>query len=392
MNLKGKNILLGITAGIAAYKTCELVRKFQKQGAQVTVVMTPNAEKFVSPLVLASLSKNKVYCEQFDYKNYDIEHISLAQKADIFVIAPATANTISKIAHGICDNLLTSVACAFNKPILLVPAMNVNMYENRLIQENITKLEALENFFVLPPEEGELACGVCAKGRMAELDRIIEKTSEIIAANAINRKVIITAGGTKENIDPVRYIGNYSSGKMGMALADEAYNLGCNVVLISTFQVEKPYRVVVAQSAEKMLESIKKEFTDADCLIMAAAVADFKPVKISSQKIKKSGKDIFSIEMVQNPDILKEISKIKRNGQIVVGFCAESENLLLNANKKLIEKNLDFIAANDISRSDIGFASDFNEITLISKSGAQKFIPRTTKIEAAKIILSECLI
>ena len=392
MNLKGKNILLGITAGIAAYKTCELVRKFQKQGAQVTVVMTPNAEKFVSPLVLASLSKNKVYCEQFDYKNYDIEHISLAQKADIFVIAPATANTISKIAHGICDNLLTSVACAFNKPILLVPAMNVNMYENRLIQENITKLEALENFFVLPPEEGELACGVCAKGRMAELDRIIEKTSEIIAANAINRKVIITAGGTKENIDPVRYIGNYSSGKMGMALADEAYNLGCNVVLISTFQVEKPYRVVVAQSAEKMLESIKKEFTDADCLIMAAAVADFKPVKISSQKIKKSGKDIFSIEMVQNPDILKEISKIKRNGQIVVGFCAESENLLLNANKKLIEKNLDFIAANDISRSDIGFASDFNEITLISKSGAQKFIPRTTKIEVAKIILSECLI
>ena len=390
MNFKGKHILLGITAGIAAYKTCELVRKYQKAGAQVTVVMTPNAEKFVSPLVLASLSKNKVYCEQFNYENYDIEHISLAQKADIFVIAPATANTISKIAHGICDNLLTSVVCAFDKPILIVPAMNVNMYENILIQENLAKLNSL-NYKILPPEEGELACGVVAKGRMAELDKIVEKTAEIIAANSINKKVVITAGGTRENLDPVRYIGNYSSGKMGLALADEAYKLGCEVVLISTFDVQKPYKVLTVNCADEMLSTVKDEFINADCLIMAAAVADFKPVNISAQKIKKDSKDIFTIEMVKNPDILREISKIKRDNQIVVGFCAESENLLENAVKKLNEKNLDFIAANDISRSDIGFGSDFNEIILFDKSGAKKIIERTTKNEAAKLILAYCL-
>ena len=268
--------------------------------------------------------------------------------------------------------------------------MNVNMYENALIQENLAKLSSL-NYKILPPAEGELACGVVAKGRMAELDIIVEKTVEIIAENAINKKVLITAGGTRENLDPVRYIGNYSSGKMGLALADEAYKLGCEVVLISTFDVKKPYKVLTVDTADEMLASVKDEFKNSDCLIMAAAVADFKPINVSAQKIKKFSNETFTIEMVKNPDILKEISKIKRDNQVVVGFCAESENLLGNAVKKLNEKNLDFIAANDISRSDIGFGSDFNEITLFDKLGNKKIIERTTKNEIAKVILSECL-
>lgn len=388
MKLSGKKILLGISAGIAAYKCCELVRAFIKQGAEVKVVMTPNAKEFVSPLVLTTLSKNKVYIEQFDYQNYDIEHISLANWADIFVLAPATANTISKIANGICDNLLTSIMCAFTKPKLLVPAMNVDMYENNLIQANLGKLEGL-GFDILPPEDGFLACGVNAKGRMADLEKIIEKVSEIFSKNKLDKKIVITTGGTKENIDPVRYVGNYSSGKMGIAIADEAYNNGAEVILISTVKVDKPYKVINVTSALEMSDAVKEEFVSADCLIMAAAVADFRPIEVAEQKIKKTNKETFVVEMVKNPDILKEMGKIKKDNQIIVGFCAESENLLNNAQKKLLEKNVDFIAANDISRSDIGFGSDFNEMTLIAKNGNKTIIPKATKTDVAKIILGK---
>ncbi len=390
MTLQGKHILLGVTAGIAAYKTCELIRKLKKLSAEVTVILTPNAKEFVSPLVLSTLSQNKVYCEQFDYSDYRIDHISLTQKADLFLIAPADANTISKIASGIADNLLTSTVCAFNKPVALAPAMNVNMYENPIIQNNLSTLKNL-GYYVIPPEEGFLACGVNAKGRMANLDSIVKEISLLLKPVIFNKKIIVTAGGTKENIDPVRYVGNYSSGKMGIALADEAYKLGFEVLLISTFELDKPYKTILAKSADEMYKVLQSEFLTADCLIMAAAVADFRPLNQSKQKIKKDGKEIFTLEMVKNVDILKEMSKIKKENQLLIGFCAESENLLANATKKIKEKNIDFIAANDISREDIGFGSDFNEITLISKDGKQKLISKTTKLEAAKIILKECL-
>ena len=390
MKLAGKHILVGVSAGIAAYKICELVRLFKKAGAAVTCVMTPNAEHFVSPLVLATLSQNKVYKDQFDYKDYEIEHISLTDRADILVLAPATANTISKIANGICDNLLTSTVCAFSKTKIIVPAMNVNMYENPIIQENLNKLEKL-GYIVLQPEIGELACGVVAKGKMISPESIFEKTSEYLMYEKKSKKVLITTGGTKENIDPVRYIGNYSSGKMGIALADEAYSQGYDVTLVSTVDLEKPYCVLKVQTAQEMLECVQEQFVTSDALIMAAAVADYRPLSIAEQKIKKEDTDGLTIKLVKNPDILKEISKIKKNHQIVIGFCAESENLIANAQKKIIDKKLDFIAANDISRSDIGFNSDFNEINIFSKDGKSKLIEKTTKREAAKIIISECL-
>jgi len=261
--IKSKNILIGVTAGIAAYKVCELVRLYKKQGANVKVLMTENAQKFVSPLVLSCLSENKVYCEQFDYSEYDVEHISLAKWADIFVIAPLTANTISKLANGICDNLLSTTFCAFTKTVLLVPAMNVDMYENNIIQNNLDKLRNA-NTTILEPVEGFLACGVTAKGRMPEPEAILEETIKIFTKNKKNKKILITAGGTKENIDPVRYIGNYSSGKMGIAIADEAYKQGFDVTLIATVAVDKPYPVINVVSADEMFEAVKREFATSD--------------------------------------------------------------------------------------------------------------------------------
>jgi len=362
------------------------VRLFQKQGAKLKVVMTENAKEFVSPLVLASLSKNKVYCEQFNYTDYDIEHVELSKWADIFVIAPATADTISKITNAICDNLLTSVVCAYNKKIILAPAMNVNMWENAIFQNNLNKLKSL-NFDVIEPTEGYLACGDNAKGRMADLDVIVDYVIDYFEHNKNGKKILITAGGTKENIDPVRYIGNYSSGKMGIALADEAYALGYDVTLISTVTADKPYNVINVLTADEMLKAVQTEFVDSDILVMAAAVADFKPVMVSKEKIKKADDEKIVLELTKNPDILKEISKMKRDKQIVVGFCAESENLLTNAKKKLMEKKLDFIVANDISRIDIGFNSDFNEVTIIDKNEITFKIQKQSKIDIAKKIL-----
>lgn len=390
MALTNKKILLGITGGIAAYKTCELIRLLQKKGAEVKVVMTDNAKEFVSSLTLSVLSKNKVYCEQFNYTDYDVEHVALTNWADLFLIAPMTANTISKVANGICDNLLTSTICAFNKKIILAPAMNVEMWENKTIQENLNKLKKL-NFSIIEPEEGYLACGINAKGRMADLENILKFVEEYFLSQKKNKKILITTGGTKENIDPVRYVGNYSSGKMGIALADEAYALGYDVTLISTVNAKKPYPIIMVKSAENMFDAVKNEFATTDYLIMAAAVADFKPINISEQKIKKEGKETFVIEMVKNPDILKEMGKIKKDNQKIIGFCAESENLIANATKKIKEKNIDFIVANDISRSDIGFGSDYNEVVIIAKNGERINVSKQSKNNIAKEILSFCI-
>lgn len=386
MMLNGKNVLIGITGGIAAYKICDLIRMFKKANANVKVIVTENALNFVTKLTLQTLSQNKVYVEQYDVEDYKPEHISLADEADIFVIAPASANTISKLATGICDNLLTSVACAFKKPIVIAPAMNCNMWDNPLIQENLSKLEGL-GYHILNPEEGFLACGYNGNGRLCEIEKIFDKTVEVLESKKklVGKKVVITAGGTKEKIDSVRFISNFSSGKMGFALADEAFNQGAEVVLISTVDAQKPYKVVHMQSALEMKEAVERE-KDFDCLIMAAAVADYRAKEIASQKMKKTSAEEISIELVKNPDILAQVSKVKSNNQLVVGFCAESENILENAKEKINKKGCDFLIANDISRSDIGFSSDYNEVYVLNKSGNIEKIAKSTKKQIAKKI------
>lgn len=385
--LKGKNVLIGITGAIAAYKTLELIRLFKKQNANVKVVTTPNAMNFVTKTTIESLSQNKLDIEQFNIKEYKPEHISLVDEADIFVIAPITANTISKITHGVCDNLLTSTFCAFKKPVVIAPCMNTNMWENPAIQENLRILRE-RNIKIIEPETGFLACGTEGKGRLADINKIFEAAKNILIPEQIlkDKKIIITAGGTKENIDAVRYIGNYSSGKMGIALADNAFKLGGNVVLISTVEVKKHYNVINVQTAEEMYNAVKQEFSNADSLIMAAAVSDYRVKNKSEQKIKKDGNPL-SIELVENPDILKEMSKIKSQNQIVVGFCAESQNLLDNAKAKIQKKQCDFICANDISQKDIGFSSDYNELYIIDKNLETVKIERTDKQTAALKIL-----
>ncbi len=385
--LTGKTVLIGITGAIAAYKTCELIRLLKKNNANVKVVVTPNALNFVTKTTLESLSQNPINIEQFDIKEYKPEHIALTDEADIFVVAPISANTISKFTFGICDNLLTSTFCAFKKPVVIAPCMNTNMWENPAVQENLKVLRA-RNITIVEPETGFLACGTEGKGRLADINIIYETTKNILLPKQIlkGKKVVITAGGTKENIDAVRYIGNYSSGKMGIALADNAHRLGAEVVLISTVEAKKQYKVINVQSANEMYEAVQEEFKNAYSLIMAAAVSDYRVKNKSEHKIKKDGNSLV-IELVENPDILKEMSKIKRNDQIVVGFCAESQNLLDNAKAKIQKKTCDYICANDISKKDIGFSSDYNEIYIIDKELNVQKLDRTDKQTVALKIL-----
>ena len=389
--LENKNILIGITGGIAAYKICTLIRLYKKAGANVRVVVTPNALNFVTKLTLQTLSGNEVYVDNFEIDEYKPEHIALTE-SDIFVIAPASANTIGKIANGICDNLLLSTACAFSKPILLAPAMNNNMWNNPFVQENLQKLKS-HGYHILEPETGYLACGVNAIGRMKEPEDIFEATSTIFAEKQIlkNKKILITAGGTKEKIDPVRFISNASSGKMGMALADIAYDMGAEVTLISTFAVNKPYKNIVAETALEMEKLVKEYFSMQDCVIMAAAVSDYRVENVSEQKIKKDSNENseVTLKLIKNPDILQGICSINNGKTKIVGFCAESENLLENAKAKIQKKGCDLLVANDISRKDIGFNVDENEVYIIDKALNIKHIEKNTKNNIAKRILEE---
>lgn len=382
--LTGKNILIGITGGIAAYKICELIRMYKKANANVRVVLTPNALNFVTKLTLQTLSNNEVYVENFEIDEYKPEHIALTE-ADIFVIAPASANTISKLANGICDNLLLSTACAFNRPILIVPAMNTNMWNNPFIQENLSKLSN-NGYHILEPASGFLACGTNGTGRMREVEDIFAQTVEILGQKLKGKKILITAGGTKEKIDPVRYISNSSSGKMGLALADIAYAMGAQVTLISTFKADKDYRTILAETALEMEKAVKENLADQDCVIMTAAVADYRVKNPAEQKIKKESADNLTLELVKNPDILKEISKMERKS-VIVGFCAESENLIENAKIKIQNKGCDYLVANDISRKDIGFNSDENEVYILDKNLNIQHIEKDSKINIAKQIL-----
>ena len=391
--LSGKTVLIGISGGIAAYKICELIRMYKRANANVLVVCTPNALNFVTKLTLENLSKNPVAVEEFNVEKFNPEHISYADMADIMVIAPATANTISKIANGVCDNLLTSIACAYTKPIIIAPAMNCNMWENPIIQQNLSKL----NVEILEPESGYLACGYEGKGRLCSLDKIFDKTIEILNAKRLNgKKIVITSGGTIEEIDPVRYISNYSSGKMGLALADVAKNLGADVTLITTCNVERKYNVVKVKSAQEMKNAVEAKFDNADCIIMAAAVADYRVKERASQKMKKTADDEITLTLVKNPDILKELCLKKQNKiantdeelPLIIGFCAESENLIANAKEKIAKKGCDYLIANDISRKDIGFSSDFNEVTILDKNGGMKKLEKADKKTIAKEIFN----
>ena len=419
--LENKNILIGISAGISAYKICELVRMYRKAGANVRVVLTPNALNLVTKLTLETLSNNEVYVNNFEIDEYKPEHIALTE-SDIFVIAPATANTIGKIANGIYDNLLLSTACAFSKPILIVPAMNTNMWNNPIVQENLTKLSKL-GYHILEPASGYLACGTSGIGRMREVEEIFDKTVDIMTPKLKGKKILITAGGTKEKIDPVRYISNSSSGKMGLALADAAYSMGAEVTLVSTFKTDKPYLNYVTETALEMEKIVKEQTPFQDCVIMAAAVSDYRVENYAKEKIKKGGKCIgpdgettsliasgggectnpdgnsITLKLVENPDILKEICLLPPtltlpDGEgtrkpIIVGFCAESENLIENAKIKIQHKGCDLLVANDISRKDIGFDSDSNEVYIINRELNIKHIEKDTKQNIAKRILEE---
>lgn len=383
--LTSKNILIGITGAIAAYKIYDLIRLFKKNNANVKVVLTENALNFVNKTTLETLSQNKIYVETFNSEYFKPEHIALTE-ADIFLIAPISANTIAKISHGICDNLLTSTFCAFKNKVIIAPCMNTNMWENPSVRDNLSLLKK-RGVEIIEPESGFLACGTQGKGRLADINIIFDGVKNYLVPELPlkGKKIIVTAGGTKENIDAVRYIGNYSSGKMGIAIADCLFKKGAEVVLISTVNAAKNYKVINVQTADEMFKSVKEEFENADSLIMAAAVSDYKVKNKSEHKIKKNGEPVI-LELIENPDILSEMCKIKKTSQTIVGFCAESENLLENAKIKITKKNCDYICANDISKKDIGFSSDYNELYIIDKNFNLFHIEKTGKINAAEII------
>lgn len=390
--LKGKNIVLGITGGIAAYKMPELIRLFVKAGANVDVILTESATKFLTPLTISTLTRNNTHIALFDPSiDYNLDHISLADKADLFLIAPATANIIGKIAHGIADDLLTTSVMATKCPVLIAPAMNVNMWENSIVQHNITQLKTLGYNFI-PPEEGDLACGYKGSGRLASLDNIYHDSLVLLSQEKPlhGKKIIVTAGGTREYIDPVRFITNKSSGKMGYAIADKAVSLGAEVILVTTVtHLSSKATIVPVETAEEMLIALKQSFPATDALIMAAAVADYRPESYTNTKIKKS-EDIssLSLKLTKNPDILKELASLKTEKHILIGFAAETDNLIQNAKRKLEEKKLDLIVANDVSREDVGMNSDFNEVQLIYPDGTIDFIEKNTKEAIAEAILS----
>lgn len=387
--LKERNIVLGVTGGIATYKAAELVRELVRAGAKVQVVMTRSAQAFVTPLTFQTLSGNPVITELFSLvEESEIGHISLADKAEVLVIAPATANIIGKIAGGIADDMLTTIVMATKAPILVAPAMNVHMWESASCQENIQKLRS-RGFHFIDPESGELACGYEGKGRLAEVSAIVEEIRALLSPQDFVREtVLITAGPTEESIDPVRFITNRSSGKMGFALAYAALRRGAEVILISgPTALPPPPRVkwIRVRSAAQMREAVLTNLKNASILMMAAAVSDYRPRQASARKIKKSEAEMV-LTLARNPDILAEAGKQKGH-RILVGFAAETENLLRNARSKLKEKNLDLIVANDVTLPGAGFEVDTNIVKFLDRSRKVEELPLMTKEELADRIL-----
>lgn len=386
-----KNILVGVCGGIAAYKSANIISKLKKKGYNVKVIMTENATKIITPLTLETLSRNKVVVDMWDInRGYEVEHISLAEWADLVLIAPATYNIVGKIANGIADDMLSTVISACTKPKYLALAMNVNMYENPILKENISKLERFGYNFI-EADEGFLACNANAKGRLKNEDEIVEIIEK--ALNNENRdllkgkKILITAGRTEEPIDPVRYLSNNSSGQMGYALAEQAVRMGADVTLVSgPTNLSRPKGLkefVQTRSAMDMYEAVMARFDEQDIGIACAAVADYKPKFYSEQKIKKADDDLV-IVLDRNPDILYNMGQ-KKSHQVLVGFAAETENIIENAKKKLVKKNLDMIVANNAHN----MRSSNNSATFLKKDGSSIDIPEKTKIELAVDILKE---
>lgn len=363
----GRKILIGITGGIAAYKIPELIRLIKKSGNESEIIITPSAEKFVAPMTLETLSGRKVLTDS-DFDS-SIPHIKLTQWAEVFVIAPCTANTLAKIAHGIADNLLTSSAIAAKCPVVIFPAMNERMYDNPATQENISLLKS-HGVKVIEPSSGELACGVSGKGRMPEPHEIMHEIFRALCVHDMaGKRVLVTAGPTHEYIDPVRYISNPSSGKMGIAMSRSAWYRGAEVRVIHGPVDVDAYgmNLIRVTSAEEMLEAVRENISWADYVVKAAAVGDYRAKEISSHKIKRGDKDTFTLELVQNPDISAEAGRLKREGQILIGFAAETDNLIANAREKITRKNLDYILANDVASENSGFRVDTNTLKLIPR-------------------------
>ncbi|WP_252238571.1 bifunctional phosphopantothenoylcysteine decarboxylase/phosphopantothenate--cysteine ligase CoaBC [Clostridium sp. VAP51] len=380
-----KCVVLGVSGGIAVYKALEIVSLLRKQDIEVRVIMTKSATEFVTPLSFQSLSQNMVIYDMFsEPKAWEIQHISLAEKADVFLVAPATANIIGKVANGIADDMLSTTIMATKAKVIFAPAMNTHMYENSIVQGNIEKLKTLGYEFI-EPASGRLACGDIGKGKLEDPKVIVDRViSQFTKKDLVNKNILVTAGPTISPIDPVRYITNRSSGKMGYAIAKEARDRGANVTLISgptSLEVPADINFIRVSTNSEMKEEVNKYFDNSDVVIKSAAVADYKAKEYSNQKIKKGEGDL-ELAFTRDNDILMELGRKKKN-QILVGFAAESQNLKENAKRKLMNKNLDYIVANDITSEDTGFASEDNRVIILSNKDEEIPIDKTSKNEIA---------
>lgn len=388
--LKGKTVLLGVTGSIAAYKIANLARMIKKLGGNVQVLMTENACNFINPITLETLTQNKCLIDTFDRNfQYSVEHIALAKQADVVMIAPASANVIGKLANGIADDMLTTTVMACPCKKLISPAMNHNMYHNPIVQDNIEKLRRF-GYEIVEPDRGMLANGDMGDGRMPEADILLEYILKTVfeKKDFCGKRVLITAGATEEAIDPVRFITNHSTGKMGMALAKAAMYRGADVTIVKGHtEVDAPMfaRVISVRSAEDMYNAVMSSFEEYDVIIKAAAVADYTPVVTANEKIKKSG-DGMTIELKRTRDILSELGTRKKEGQFICGFSMETQNVTDNSREKLIKKNADMICANSLKVAGAGFGTDTNVVTIITKNGIEE-LPMLSKFDCANAIL-----
>lgn len=396
--LKGKNIVLGVTGGIAAYKAVEAASRLRQAGAEVYVIMTREATEFVTELTFREISGHPVVMDMWSkVTHWNVQHIALANLADMVLIVPATANIIGKAAAGLADDMLTTTLLATKAPVLFAPAMNSNMYENPVVQSNIRKLQD-RGWQLIAPASGHLACGKAGVGRLPEPSDIAAEVERFFAGaqTLAGRKVLVTAAGTIEPIDPVRFIGNRSSGKMGYAIAEEARNRGAEVVLVSgPSALAEPagMRVLHVETTAQMREAVLQEYADSDIVIKAAAVADYRAGEIAENKIKKND-ETLTLVLEKNPDILKELGSLKKPGQILVGFAAETQKLLEYARTKLEKKNLDFIVANDVTKPNAGFNAETNLIKILSRDGSVEEFSLMSKKLLAGVILDrvvQCL-
>lgn len=390
---KGKTVVLGITGSIAAYKMANVASMLVKKGCNVNVIMTKNATNFINPITFEELTKNKCLVDTFDRNfQYSVAHISLATRAEAFMVAPASANVIGKIANGIADDMLTTTIMAAKCPKIISPAMNTNMFENPIVQDNIKKLENF-GYTIIDPESGRLAEGMSGKGRLPKEQTLVDYIERALADNQDlkGKKVLVTAGPTQEAVDPVRYITNHSSGKMGYAIAKEAMLRGADVTLISGKVSIEPVpfvKTISVVSAKEMYDAVVNEFDNTDIVIKSAAVADFRPKFVADNKIKKSDSDTFSIELERTDDILKYLGEHKRENQFICGFSMETENMVENSRKKLEKKNLDMIVCNNLKEQGAGFQTDTNKVTIIDRQ-ATKELEMMSKAEVAVRIIDE---